>query len=334
MTSRAHLLIRSIPAFTGEPRNDQPGSPAHPVHPRFHGGASRTRGASATASGPSPLSRGSHGHSTVQEMRTGSIPAFTGEPAVFAVFAVFDTVHPRFHGGAHLLVVGRRFVWGPSPLSRGSHFRPIRRAFGGRSIPAFTGEPCDGRAYFRCTRVHPRFHGGARIRSRTASGVTGPSPLSRGSRSRGANHGRSCRSIPAFTGEPIMCCCTVQSGKVHPRFHGGALCGEGIMNRQRGPSPLSRGSPIHDALEAMRVRSIPALTGEPAHAKVSGEDIKVHPRFHGGAVSLFRVFRLDRGPSPLSRGSPAPAGLNHLAKRSIPAFTGEPAPGGSDRSAD
>ncbi len=200
--SMRSATTRSIPAFTGEPRYQPAHRGCNRVHPRFHGGAEWTTDLPMVPDGPSPLSRGSRVTAKGWRSPTRSIPAFTGEPMSWNSKPPLVWVHPRFHGGASGEGRGRGRGRGPSPLSRGSRYTRFQPNRAQRSIPAFTGEPSRGRSGRSQRRVHPRFHGGAPVETRRILAVVGPSPLSRGSRSRARGTGLRAGSIPAFTGEP------------------------------------------------------------------------------------------------------------------------------------
>ncbi len=256
--------LRSIPAFTGEPKRNSSKPRRKRVHPRFHGGAVTYRTTRAGRGGPSPLSRGSHGKRQAADPATRSIPAFTGEPYGDAGTLPHRPVHPRFHGGAASSWLSSSSRSGPSPLSRGSHRRRCVAADHPGSIPAFTGEPTGASVSSEGERVHPRFHGGAPAASASVATVQGPSPLSRGSRSVRAGLPATAGSIPAFTGEPGIFSLRRRSHGVHPRFHGGACPEQWHFRGGHGPSPLSRGSRAMIYPKTAAVGSIPAFTGEPA----------------------------------------------------------------------
>ncbi len=155
--------------------------------------------------------------------------------------------------------------------------------------------------------------------------TSGPSPLSRGSQPWSWAHNPSRRSIPAFTGEPLWGINAPNARRVHPRFHGGASQRWASSACRLGPSPLSRGSLLHLVGEETICRSIPAFTGEPTSPYRRRPAQMVHPRFHGGATPRAQRGPPERGPSPLSRGSLFEQVNGVAIRRSIPAFTGEPA---------
>ncbi len=221
--SRCCRRLGSIPAFTGEPVVQVYHTALPPVHPRFHGGASNPYALASALTGPSPLSRGSRLNGLAHDEHEGSIPAFTGEPACRRSVGRGCAVHPRFHGGAVMVMLPVPSDAGPSPLSRGSHRGPPPRAPPRRSIPAFTGEPRFRLPTRGADQVHPRFHGGARNNGPRAKYLEGPSPLSRGSHAFRPTDRGAAWSIPAFTGEPTKPHPAHTGWGVHPRFHGGAV---------------------------------------------------------------------------------------------------------------
>ncbi len=274
--------------------------------------------------GPSPRSRGSRVAQEVAPAADGSIPAFTGEPGASPSAPMCGRVHPRVHGGAVATGTTPCGARGPSPRSRGSPTSSSSSPLRHGSIPAFTGEPGRMRGCTSAPWVHPRVHGGADGDIGVIPARHGPSPRSRGSRSRSTScFGRS-RSIPAFTGEPVVAGLREHLSAVHPRVHGGAFVLQLNSADGMGPSPRSRGSPFNGRRAQRRIRSIPAFTGEPCWRRTAAAQNAVHPRVHGGAGrALVRGFR-RHGPSPRSRGSRVRDERTEQARRSIPAFTGEP----------
>ncbi len=240
--------------------------------------------ARTTRYGPSPLSRGSPPGPGARIFAGRSIPAFTGEPRPCRRCDRCSPVHPRFHGGAKRQSMVGSFLWGPSPLSRGSRPYPSPRKRLRRSIPAFTGEPTQAGGPNGRIAVHPRFHGGATGWPHTQLIAPGPSPLSRGSHRLGKRLLDEKRSIPAFTGEPSKGRAGGDPSPVHPRFHGGAAPEVEPPGAGLGPSPLSRGSRHRTFGQWKGSGSIPAFTGEPPTALTTVARPTVHPRFHGGAL--------------------------------------------------
>ncbi len=267
--SPGHLPLRvhrrgSIPAHAGEPRSDAPhvGSiPAHAgepgrgvasrarrrVHPRPRGGAALSRRGGGLDRGPSPPTRGSREELLLELLQRGSIPAHAGEPARAPRSHPPRGVHPRPRGGASPGTTHRHRPPGPSPPTRGSRACAGEVLGPAGSIPAHAGEPRRGVPLTRPSRVHPRPRGGARGGDASRAPTTGPSPPTRGSRSRGRGRTTPRGSIPAHAGEPARRARRRGAPRVHPRPRGGAL-GAGGDDQH----PLGRAG------------SIPAHAGEPA----------------------------------------------------------------------
>ena len=134
----------------------------------------------------------------------------------------------------------------------------------------------------------------------------------------------SCRSIPAYAGEPSPILCGGRTGRVYPRVCGGTrmwirmrIGGEGLSPRMRGNPPAYR--PVH-----RRARSIPAYAGEPARGLLRSPAVPVYPRVCGGTYG--RILRDERtwGLSPRMRGNLPAFVISCAASRSIPAYAGEP----------
>ena len=135
------LRLGSIPARAGEP------APCCVIHvpegvdPRSRGGAGFYCTEARSASGRSPLARGSRAEIVGRQVARGSIPARAGEPRSPRSRATRQRVDPRSRGGAGILVIHIPARPGRSPLARGSrrHRHRGQRSVG--SIPARAGEP-------------------------------------------------------------------------------------------------------------------------------------------------------------------------------------------------
>ena len=125
-TAAVVTIIRSIPAFAGEPRREAIVTSSSTVHPRVRGGASDDGVVDGQHRGPSPRSRGSRGRAAKLTPTIGSIPAFAGEPGRSRRPESRFEVHPRVRGGAQERRCIAKGQDGPSPRSRGSHRRRAR----------------------------------------------------------------------------------------------------------------------------------------------------------------------------------------------------------------
>ena len=172
--------------------------------------------------------------------------------------------------------------------------------------------------------VYPRPHGEAALQGLRALPRDGLSPPTRGSRRPRGRCGRGSRSIPAHTGKPRTWPPAKRRRRVYPRPHGEARLGRGGHVLEDGLSPPTRGSQAGAFAEIPAGGSIPAHTGKPTVAPLSGSVGTVYPRPHGEAGPSARMSAIDRGLSPPTRGSPWRPGTGRSSARSIPAHTGKP----------
>ena len=169
--SRIHLvLLRSIPACTGEPKGRPKALPLKPVYPRVYGGTALGLASALACAGLSPRVRGNHILACGQVCACRSIPACTGEPLHRRVRRYRLPVYPRVYGGTLTLQRVTETHAGLSPRVRGNH-RPARtRPTGQGSIPACTGEPMGSASTRPYLEVYPRVYGGTRTGPCTPGG--------------------------------------------------------------------------------------------------------------------------------------------------------------------
>ena len=111
---------RSIPACTGEPLPAPARGGSAAVYPRVYGGTYWHRGKRLEGCGLSPRVRGNPHARYRAALRTWSIPACTGEPALAQCLASHDGVYPRVYGGT-MSAFSRSICWkGLSPRVRGN----------------------------------------------------------------------------------------------------------------------------------------------------------------------------------------------------------------------
>ena len=182
------------------------------------------------------------------------------------------------------------------------------------------------------SRVHPRSRGAACYAAGGVAELTGPSPLTRGSRDQHPQRGREPGSIPAHAGQPATSRRWARACRVHPRSRGAAKAKAGLDMRDRGPSPLTRGSQRPQRQGKRFVGSIPAHAGQPVVASQLRQPRRVHPRSRGAAFVGSRRVGGPWGPSPLTRGSLQHDSALGRLFRSIPAHAGQPASRVSRRS--
>ena len=153
-------LLRSIPAYAGEPARQCFVNTPSAVYPRVCGGTVAPEPHSRFAWGLSPRMRGNPLQPLDCDGENRSIPAYAGEPAVGSRKPLLYRVYPRVCGGTDL-------------------FRP--RACGNTgSIPAYAGEPARQCFVNTASAVYPRVCGGT-LPSRSARRFSlGLSPRMRG----------------------------------------------------------------------------------------------------------------------------------------------------------
>ena len=173
---------------------------------------------------------------------------------------------PNLRLALQAALVGRFMIRpcrGPSPLTRGSPVaqRSYRRRVG--PIPAHAGQPACTRTGGKDTRAHPRSRGAAVLLDETQTCIKGPSPLTRGSLPNKVTQEFRQGPIPAHAGQPTRRQTSGRASWAHPRSRGAAFacsCSAGIS---RGPSPLTRGSPLVARGKPASRGPIPAHAGQP-----------------------------------------------------------------------
>ena len=134
-------LRRSIPAYAGEPEQDNRQRAAARVYPRVCGGTSQSPCIAAAHCGLSPRMRGNPAQALPDESAMWSIPAYAGEPITLAGSLNHRAVYPRVCGGTRMMGQRRERVPGLSPRMRGNpQLEAGSRRMAG-SIPAYAGEP-------------------------------------------------------------------------------------------------------------------------------------------------------------------------------------------------
>ena len=230
-------------------------------HPRSRGVYPLPAPRTAPTPGSSPLARGLHEDSFLNQLAARIIPARAGFTPRKAGNTGVAPDHPRSRG------VYRRTSWPPgagrgsSPLARGlpagTAPGPRRR----RIIPAragFTPPPTSRRW---CRRDHPRSRG---VYVTALSGqpqTMGSSPLARGLRNWTHVLRPPARIIPARAGFTLFLPAPRRRRRDHPRSRGVYSTGEDRVSITPGSSPLARGLRTLNQIAAVRVGIIPARAG-------------------------------------------------------------------------
>ena len=151
---------RSIPAYAGEPCTRRSTASKAPVYPRVCGGTSSDPGTADTGRGLSPRMRGNQSGAPTPAETPRSIPAYAGEPPPGAPSPGRGAVYPRVCGGTSDAPDQIPRSLGLSPRMRGNPAAVTAQSGGGRSIPAYAGEPIKSSSWPRATPVYPRVCGG------------------------------------------------------------------------------------------------------------------------------------------------------------------------------
>ena len=275
-------ILRSIPAYAGEPMNARRARGQCQVYPRVCGGTAKCARSHAVCQGLSPRMRGNPPAQALPLLAHGSIPAYAGEPRPASGGGGSGRVYPRVCGGTEHRIRHCRHRYGLSPRMRGNRRRVPGRALSMRSIPAYAGEPAFILPTVRCTEVYPRVCGGTVTAATSTGSGVGLSPRMRGNLRRRYVVQRIRGSIPAYAGEPPGGLVSSRQGKVYPRVCGGTTAGRTGGAGNGGLSPRMRGNqpPAHNHIGTEG--SIPAYAGEPSQSQSNMALTMVYPRVCGG----------------------------------------------------
>ena len=131
----------TIPAWAGQPLDENPHMTVDEDHPRVGGATPRVPSRQISACGPSPRGRGNHEVIGNASQLVGTIPAWAGQPGVRGGDSHARADHPRV-GGATVVELTDDFITvGPSPRGRGNRQLPLPRRARHRTIPAWAGQP-------------------------------------------------------------------------------------------------------------------------------------------------------------------------------------------------
>ena len=131
-------------------------------------------------------------------------------------------------------------------------------------------------------------------------------------------------STPAWAGQPRAWCVVSRRVEVYPRVGGATWCKAQARLTVLGLPPRGRGN--HRRLWSMvyGIRSTPAWAGQPKCTWTVPVVVWVYPRV-GGATGFFEknAYRTG-GLPPRGRGNHGDSGDNRCARRSTPAWAGQP----------
>ena len=132
------------------------------------------------------------------------------------------------------------------------------------------------------------------------------------------------RSIPALAGQPSASTSASSSVAVYPRAGGATGNVLNINVATLGLSPRWRGNRLSQGCQAYRIRSIPALAGQPLPHKPTPFKMAVYPRAGGATPAAFTAVDVPSGLSPRWRGNLFPSHASSWPWGSIPALAGQP----------
>ena len=211
--------------------------------------------------GLSPLARGARHSQADPATALRFIPAGAGNTPASSVYSARSPVYPRWRGEhfSNLKPVGSLF--GLSPLARGTQSNRYFKWPAVRFIPAGAGNsPGDWRNN-PDHAVYPRWRGELVLQRRTADGLTGLSPLARGTQSNRYFKWTAVRFIPAGAGNSPGDWRNNPDHAVYPRWRGELYPALNLEIKLLGLSPLARGTLEMTKNARRRNRFIPAGAG-------------------------------------------------------------------------
>ena len=212
---------RSIPAYAGEPSGCGMRASRWTVYPRVCGGTPAAQYSGNTAPRLSPRMRGNHVAATTSPTKSGSIPAYAGEPGGGVVSGPLSGVYPRVCGGTSQTEPPPPTAGGLSPRMRGNQFSVPANGADEGSIPAYAGEPASSCPRWFPHIVYSRVCGGTRHSIWALLRVWRLSPRMRGNPTYTIPADGADRSIPAYAGEPAPVPTESGGFPVYPRVCGG-----------------------------------------------------------------------------------------------------------------
>ena len=151
-------------------------------------------------------------------------------------------VYPRWRGELDRTASVVSSGSGLSPLARGTRAHGIQSRVSARFIPAGAGNTGSATAAPMTTSVYPRWRGEYEMLVSVNAANTGLSPLARGTRVSANPEEIEPRFIPAGAGNTHMIRRARRWHSVYPRWRGEHRITPRFLPRQRGLSPLARGT--------------------------------------------------------------------------------------------
>ncbi|CAI1129107.1 Domain of uncharacterised function (DUF2825) [Serratia marcescens] len=212
-------------------------------------------------------------------------------------------VYPRWRGEHCVERIHILCDHGLSPLARGTHAYARKYPFMARFIPAGAGNTSVTNFQSPTQAVYPRWRGEHKWFSKIRRGISGLSPLARGTHKIALKPREFTRFIPAGAGNTPKFRLVLSIGSVYPRWRGEHFGESNASELIGGLSPLARGTQRAHLIRVASTRFIPAGAGNTCGNALSITVIPVYPRWRGEHVEFLRLYRLPLGLSPLARGT-------------------------------
>ena len=192
---------------------------------------------------------------------------------------------------------------GSSPLARGTRPTYWHQNVPPRLIPARAGNTAVSIGIRNHLPAHPRSRGEHKWTARRTFGITGSSPLARGTRFHSMEDDPGARLIPARAGNTTSENGRLRTSAAHPRSRGEHLGALDLPRRDVGSSPLARGTRGDGRMYALHERLIPARAGNTVIMQGRGCAASAHPRSRGEHSAGVSGWKSAAGSSPLARGT-------------------------------
>ncbi len=231
-------------------------------------------------------------------------------------------VYPRWRGELDRTASVVSSGSGLSPLARGTPVFANLWTIAIRFIPAGAGNTGARNTKPCICSVYPRWRGEHEMLVSVNAANTGLSPLARGTHYAFLRLPGFCRFIPAGAGNTHMIRRARRWHSVYPRWRGEHRITPRFLPRQRGLSPLARGTLHEPKFQGWDSRFIPAGAGNTYILKRLLNHKTVYPRWRGEHLKRRASASRLLGLSPLARGTRFCLRYLLLCLRFIPAGAG------------
>ena len=277
-----------------------------------------------TADGSSPLARGTRSAVRRPSPQYRFIPARAGNAHPRATVRAAQTVHPRSRGERNEGAGRGGDADGSSPLARGTPTTGRGSPRWCRFIPARAGNASGSCASRATSAVHPRSRGERSFNASMPVNPVGSSPLARGTLDGNVYQWAILRFIPARAGNALAACTSTRPRTVHPRSRGERVSNMPPALPDRRFIPARAGnaraaamarsvSAVHPRSRGERARGVrdvvypdgssPLARGTHCHLRPSDRATRFIPARAGNAINSRTVRYIERGSSPLARGT-------------------------------